>query len=210
MMRLRPFLIMLVSLSLIQFAFGITMPVVPLFLQQLADTDNIVSLAGRVFSLAGLLGALSSAVMGRWSDRIGVKLTLLLGLFSNVIFLIFEGLSSSVFMLGSLMVLAGIAGGATRPVANVIIARIVPEEDRGKAFGLLTSANAFSWALGPMVGGYLGAELGFRWVFFITAGLFLLVSLWVWFALTRIQLEEPEKQRLRELLKFRLRRKREE
>ena len=48
--------------------------------------------------------------------------------------------------------MAAISGGAIRPVANAIIARIVPEEDRGKAFGILTSANAFGWALGPEFG----------------------------------------------------------
>ena len=49
----------------------------------------------------------------------------------------------------------------------------------------------------------MGVELGFRSVFFISSGLFLLVSVWVWNAMKRIQLEEPEKKRLRDLLKMR-------
>lgn len=203
LLRSKPFFIMLVSLTLIQFSFGVIMPVVPLFLQQLADTDNIVSLAGLVFSLMGLVGAISSAVMGKWGDQLGAKRTLLGGLLSTAVFLFVQGLSTTVAMLASLKILAGISTGAIRPVANVIIARIVPEEDRGKAFGLLTSATAFGWAMGPSIGGYLGAELNFRSVFFITAGLFLLVSIWVWNAMKRIQLEEPDKKRLRDLLKMR-------
>ena len=208
LLKLRPFLIMMISLSLIQFAFGITMPVVPLFLQQLAETDDIVGLAGRVISLAGLVGALSSALMGRWSDKIGAQRTLVGGLLGTAVFLAAQGWSPTVMALGTLMVLGAIATGAVRPVANVIIARIVPEEDRGKAFGLLTSANAFSWALGPSVGGYLGVQLGFRPVFYITAGLFLLVSIWVWNAMKRIQLEEPERKDLRQWLKLSLHRRR--
>lgn len=191
LLRLRPFLLMLVSLTLIQFAFGVTMPVVPLFLQTLAQTDNIVALAGRVFSVAGLVGALSSAILGRWSDWVGARRTLLIGLLTNTLFVVLQGLSTSVAMLAVLMVLASISGGAIRPVANAIIARIVPDEDRGKAFGLLTSANAFGWALGPAVGGYVGAELGFRTAFFVTAALFLGVTAWVWRAIRQVPLEEP-------------------
>jgi len=203
LLRFKPFLIMLTSLTLIQFAFGVIMPVVPLFLQQLAQTDNIVSLAGLVFSLMGLVGAVSSAVMGKGSDRMGAKRTLLGGLLSTSVFLVAQGLSTTVAMLAALKILAGVSTGAIRPVANAIIARIVPEEDRGKAFGLMTSATAFGWAMGPTVGGYLGAELGFRSVFFITAGLFLLVSGWVWNAMKGIHLEEPEKKELREIFRVR-------
>ena len=207
LLKLKPFLIMLSSLTMMQFAFGVIMPVVPLFLQQLAQTDNIVSLAGLVFSLMGLVGAVSSALMGRWSDRLGAKRTLIGGLLSTSFFLMVQGLSTTVTMLAALMVLAGLSTGAIRPVANAIIARIVPEEDRGKAFGIMTSASAFGWAIGPTMGGYLGAELGFRSVFFITSGLFLLLSGWVWHVMKSLRLEEPEKKGLKEIFKIRLRRR---
>ena len=207
LLKLKPFLIMLSSLTMMQFAFGVIMPVVPLFLQQLAQTDNIVSLAGLVFSLMGLVGAVSSALMGRWSDRLGAKRTLIGGLLSTSFFLMVQGSSTTVTMLAALMVLAGLSTGAIRPVANAIIARIVPEEDRGKAFGIMTSAAAFGWAIGPTMGGYLGVELGFRSVFFITSGLFLLLSGWVWHVMKGLHLEEPEKKELKEIFKIRLRRR---
>ncbi len=200
LLRSRAFLLMVVSLTLIQFAFGVTQPVVPLFLQDLAHTDNIVGLAGKVFSVAGLVGALSSAVMGRWSDRLGARQTLLAGLLCNTLFIVFQGMAGSVWVFAGLMVLAAVAGGAIRPVANAMIARIIPDEDRGKAFGLLTSANAFGWALGPAVGGYLAALLGFRMVFYVTAVLFLAVTLWVWRALGQVPLDEPAVGRVRAAL----------
>ena len=203
LLRLKPYLIMVVSLTLIQLVFGVVMPVVPLFLQQLADTDNIVSLAGLIFSLVGLVGAVSSALMGRWSDLLGARRTLMTGLFVTSALIFMQGLSTTVIMLAALKILVGISTGAIRPVANAIIARIVPDEDRGKAFGLLTSATAFGWAVGPSVGGYLGTTLGFRAVFLITASVFLLVSIWAWWATKRIVFEEPLKKPLRELLDMR-------
>jgi DHA1 family multidrug resistance protein-like MFS transporter len=205
LLRLRGFAIMLVSMTLIQFAFGVVMPVVPLFLQQLAGTDDIVSLAGLIFSIMGLVGAVSSAVMGRWSGRLGAKQTLLGGLLATVVLLLAQGLSTSVAMLAILKVLGALASGAIRPVANALIADIVSEQDRGKAFGIMSSATAFGWALGPAIGGYIGSEWGFRSVFLVTAALFALVAAWVWNAMKGLQLEEPERKSLRELFRWRAR-----
>ncbi len=186
MLRNRALLSMVISLSLIQFAFGVTMPVLPLFLQRLAATESVLSVAGRIFAAAGLVGALSSAVMGRWSDRVGARRMLTAGLVANVGFLLLQGSSTSVAMLAATVILGGVSGGAIRPVANALIACVVPEQDRGKAFGLLTSVNAFGWSLGPMAGAYLGAELGFRQVFFVTAAMFAVVAAWVNVALRRV------------------------
>ena len=194
LLRIRAFLIMLACMTLVQFAFGVIMPVVPLFLQQLAGAEDILTLAGLVFALTGLVGAVSSVVFGRWSDYLGARQTLLGGLAATVVLLVFQGLSISVLMLGTLMVLTGLATGAIRPVTSSIITRIVVAEDRGKAFGIVTSATAFGWALGPTVGAYMGTAWGFRSVFFITAVFFSIVAAWAWRALADIDLEEPARR----------------
>ena len=193
-LRLKPFRIVLVCLMLTQFAFGVIMPVVPLFLQQLAGEEDILTLAGVIFSLMGLFGAVSSVVFGRWSEYFGARQTLLGGLASTAVLLVLQGLSISVLMLGVLMVLAGLATGAIRPVTSSIITRIVAEEDRGKAFGIVTSATAFGWALGPTVGAYIGATWGFRTVFFFTAAFFSIVAGWAWRAMADVELEEPARR----------------
>ena len=204
LLRMRAFLIMLVCMTLVQFAFGIIMPVVPLFLQQLAGGGDILSLAGFIFSLLGLVGAISSVAFGRWSDYFGARQTLLGGLVATAIVLVFQGLSVSVAMLGTLMVLAGLATGAIRPVTSSIITRLVAEEDRGKAFGIVTSATAFGWALGPTVGAYMGTTWGFRFVFFITASMFLFVAAWAWRAMAHVDLQEPARRAWRENVRQRL------
>ena len=204
LLRMRAFLIMLVCMTLVQFAFGIIMPVVPLFLQQLAGGGDILSLAGLIFSLLGLVGAISSVAFGRWSDYFGARQTLLGGLVATAIVLVFQGLSVSVAMLGTLMVLAGLATGAIRPVTSSIITRLVAEEDRGKAFGIVTSATAFGWALGPTVGAYMGSIWGFRFVFFITASMFSFVAVWAWRAMAHVDLQEPARRAWRENVRQRL------
>ncbi len=206
LLRLKPYLIMVVSLTMIQFTFAMVMPVLPLFLQKLAATDNIVSLAGRVFSLMGLVGAISSAVMGRFSDRLGAKRMLIAGLLTTALLMVVQGLSTTVLMLATFRILNGVSIGVIQPVANALIARVVPDEDRGKAFGLLTSATAFGFALGPMAGAHIGVTLGFPAVFAISGIAFLCLAGWVWLALLNVDLDEPDRQGLRRMLAVWLRR----
>ena len=193
LLALRPFRIMLINLTLIQFSFGFTMPVLPLYLQDLAQVENIVTLAGILFSIRGLFGAVASAGLGQLSDRWGSKRTLLAGLLGTALCTLGQGGAVGVVSLGVFLVLAGVASGAIRPVANNLITRIVPEEDRGIAFGVVTSATAAGFAMGPATGGYLAALLGFRPVFAITAGLYLIVAVWVWWAMRGKDFEAAEK-----------------
>jgi DHA1 family multidrug resistance protein-like MFS transporter len=195
LLAIRPFFIMLVSLTLIQFIFGFIMPVVPLFLQELAHTDDVLSLAGLIFSIGGLVGAVSSAFSSRWSEHWGAKTTLVWGLLAAALFYLAQGLSVSVPMLAALMVLSGLATGAIRPVANALIARVVEESDRGKAYGVMSSANSLGWSLGPVIGGYVGAQWGFRAAFFATALLFAGVAGWIWKVMQQTPATTPPPRR---------------
>lgn len=210
LLRSAPFRLVLVAGTLIQFVFGFIMPVIPLFLQSLADTDDIEGLAGPIFGAWMLVGGISSVVMGRYSDRLGIRRTLQGGLIAAAFFYLAEGFAPNVTVLATLLILGGLATGAIRPVTNTLIARIVPEQDRGKAFGVVSSASALGWALGPMAGGYLAAELGFRAVFFITAILLLTVAGWVWLSLGSLDehLVDDSERRARTLLRRAFSRKR--
>ena len=182
-LRLKPFRIVLVCLMLTQFAFGVIMPVTPLFLQELAQTDDIASIAGFIFSASMLAGGVLSVVLGSLSDRFGANRMLTGGLLATAVLYALQGFSTTVLMLGTLQVIAGITKGAIRPVANVLLTQSVSATDRGKAFGVMASATALGWAVGPAFGGYLSVHWGFRSVFGVTALLFGLVGVWVWRAM---------------------------
>jgi DHA1 family multidrug resistance protein-like MFS transporter len=205
LLGIRTFLVLLMILSLIQFVFGLLTPVTPLFLQQLAGTDDIVAMAGLIFSVSGLAGAVSSALMGKWSGWLGVKTALVGGLVATSVLYVAQGCSTSVGMLAVLMVLASLAAGAIRPVANALIAQVVPEDDHGKAFGVMSSANALGWSMGPIAGSSIGAAWGFRMVYFLTALLSLVVAMWVWRAMRSVDLGTQREVDLRLRLRARLR-----
>ena len=155
-----------------------------------------------------MTGALSSAVLGGWTERIGVKRMLFVGLVATALFLACQGSAESVTVFAALQVMGGLATGAVRPVANTITTFVVVEEDRGKAFGIMTSASALGWALGPSMGGYIGSTTGFRSVFYATALLFVGVAFWTRWAMRGLVLQgESARQRrggksIRERVRF--------
>lgn len=190
LLGLRPFVITLVIVVLIQFAYGVVMPVVPLFLQYLSGRADILSEAGFVFSLMSLTGAVSSAAIGNWTLKIGLRRLLFFGLLSTAILLILQGSATSVFIFSVLYIVSGFTTGAVRPVANTIITYVVAEVDRGKAFGILTSAGAFGWALGPSFGAFVGTQFGFQTAFYLTAILFFCVAIWAFYAMKNLNIVE--------------------
>ena len=182
----RPYRILLLCLVLMQFSFGLVIPVVPLFLQQLSDRADILSTAGSIFALAGLAGALASGLAGMVSGRFGARRILVVGMLGTALFFFAQGMATTVGALGALIVVGSLVTGGLRPVLIGLAAQVVPEEARGKAFGLMTSASALGWALGPGIGGNVGAAWGFPPVFFGTAMLFILVAVWTGWALKGI------------------------
>ncbi|NKB68621.1 MAG: MFS transporter [Candidatus Latescibacteria bacterium] len=186
LLRGRAYRILLLCLVLMQFSFGVVIPIVPLFLQQLSGSADILSQAGSIFALAGLAGALASVFTGKVSERYGARRTLVVGLLITALFFAGQGMATSVVMLGALIVVGSLVTGGLRPVLFGLVAQVVPEDARGKAFGLMTSASALGWALGPGLGGNIGAVWGFPPVFFGTAVLFIFVALWSGWALQGI------------------------
>jgi MFS transporter, DHA1 family, multidrug resistance protein len=59
---------------------------------------------------------------------------------------------------------------------------------RGKAFGLITSAQQFGGVVGPLVGSGLGSFLPIRYVLFLVGLVYLLASCYTWFMKDRLRL----------------------
>jgi MFS family permease len=60
--------------------------------------------------------------------------------------------------------LAGAFGSSPLTIAGGILADIWPNEQRGLAMIFFSSAPLFGPALGPVIGGFLGEDAGWRWV----------------------------------------------
>jgi MFS family permease len=132
-----------------------------------------------------LIGLLVPA--GRLSDRVGRKLSYLLG------FVVFAAASAACCLAGSLPVLIGMrvlqAAGAALLQANsvALVSASVPAEHRRAALGIQAAAQAVGLAAGPIAGGLIVGYAGWRWIFCINVpvGVVAVVAGWLLLPRTR-------------------------
>ncbi|MEO8203819.1 MAG: DHA2 family efflux MFS transporter permease subunit [Betaproteobacteria bacterium] len=86
------------------------------------------------------------------------------------------GLSGNYPVMIAMRVLEGIAAGILTPIPNVVIMREFPREEQGRAIGIFGFGVVLAPALGPVVGGVLVEQFGWRSIFFVVVP-FCLVAL---------------------------------
>ncbi len=140
--------------------FGITLPVLPFYVERLAQaegaTRRAVVMHVALLTAAYPLGQLVFAPMwGRWSDRMGRRPLLLMGIAGYVIAQILFGLANSLWLLYAARILGGILSSATLPVSAAYVADATTEGERGRGMAWLGTATSLGFVVGPALGGLL-------------------------------------------------------
>lgn len=171
---------MLVVQFLIQFSIQIIAPVMPLYIQEMApDSTYVASLCGMVIAVAGVTSAIASAGIGYLAKRFRNASIVVAAAGLGAVFFAFQAVASSVTSLAVLRGISGLCLGAMLPTSNAIITLLIPAEKRGVAFGVTSGAAQLGNVLGPISGGAIALSLGLPAVFWCTAFLFAMVSVWV-------------------------------
>jgi len=167
-----------------QFAIQIIAPILPLYIQDMAvDTTRVASYTGAIIAVTGLTSALASVAIGRISRRFSHRMILSVGGLMAGIFFASQALVDSIMMLGVMRGASGFCMGAMLPVSNALVAMLIPPGKRGVAYGVTNGAALLGNVLGPLSGGTVALLLGIPYVFWCTAILFFIVSVWSLFAL---------------------------
>jgi DHA1 family multidrug resistance protein-like MFS transporter len=180
--RDRQLLIMMVVLFSAQFGVNVVQPMLPLFVQYIDPTQSAAFVTGLIFTVAGVVAAVSSIIWGRLGDRIGFRRLLIAMALGAGLIYIPQALVVSVLQLIVLRGILGIFDGGLLPSANALIASSGPAErpgegaSHGTTYGLVYLANGLGFALGPLAGGMIAATLGLRNVFFVTAAILLFIG----------------------------------
>lgn len=117
-------------------------------------------------------------IMGRLADIYGRRRVLYLGALAFGISSLAAGLTSDISWLIAFRFLQGISCAVLYTVTGAIAADAFPEDQRGRAIGLLFGANGLGLALGPVLGGIIVASVGWRWIFLVNVPL-ILISLMI-------------------------------
>jgi len=112
-----------------------------------------------------------------------------------------SGLAATFGLLFATRILVGIGEGGYGPAAPTIISDFFPIQTRGRVMAVFYTAIPVGSALGYVIGGLVGAHLGWRWAFFlVTPPGILLGLLCFWQRDPRVTLRElPQKSPRRSL-----------
>ncbi len=158
-MRTGSLLVIFLTVFVDLLGFGIVLPVLPVYAEHFAQSEGYS--AGQIGLIVGLLMSSFSAmqflfapVWGRFSDRIGRRPVLLIGLCGSTFFYAMFGVATmwrSLVGLFAARIGAGIACG-TISTAQAYIADSTTKETRAKGMALIGASFALGFTLGPMLG----------------------------------------------------------
>lgn len=146
-----PLVIIFLTVFIDLLGFGIIIPLLPFYAESFGANAFTVGMLGAVYSLMQFLFA---PIWGRWSDRIGRRPIILLGLFGSCVSYLALALASSLSLLFAARILGGIAG-ANIPTAQAYIADITTPENRARGMGMVGAAFGLGFVFGPALGGVL-------------------------------------------------------
>jgi MFS transporter, DHA1 family, tetracycline resistance protein len=147
--------VVLVIIGLDASGIGLTLPILPRLLTEVAHTSELGWRYGAFLSLYAFMQFLFSPLLGMWSDRIGRRPVLLSSLAGATIDYLFMALAPSLSLLFVGRAIAGLTG-ASQAVASAYIADVTPETQRARRFGQLSAFQGLGFIAGPVVGGLLG------------------------------------------------------
>jgi DHA1 family multidrug resistance protein-like MFS transporter len=155
------FVVLLLTLCLINFAGTAPMPIFPYFVQSisaLGDKDA-AALTGVIISIVGVVETLSAWIFGRFGDRWGHRRVLMAAVVWSGIMAGLQAYAQNIPQLVTFRVLFAFGMAGIFPTASALIRKVVPEHSLGKAFGLVASLSSVGWAFGPLSGAYLSAYM---------------------------------------------------
>lgn len=88
-----------------------------------------------------------------------------------------SGLAATFAILFATRIFVGIGEGGYGPAAPTILSDLFPIETRGRVMAIFYTAIPVGSALGYVIGGLIGAHLGWRWAFYLVAPPGLLLGL---------------------------------
>lgn len=172
---------MLLTGTLVSMVIFILQPILTTYIAALAgDTDNIVFVAGLVFSLGGIAGAITAPLWGKFGQRHGFFRAMVLAMVCAGVGLFVQGVPEALVPFAIMQFTCGMFLSGVHPSINAVLAENSTAEIKGRIFGYLFSAQQVGSMAGPLLGGVVATYLGMHAVFYVAGTIMVLLSIAVW------------------------------
>ncbi len=151
---------------------ALVLPFLPFYIRELGveELHDVERWSGLVFAAPFLVGIFTGPLWGWLGDRYGRRMMLIRAVFGFAIPSFFMGFVQTVEQLFILrLIQGGISGFIAATLA--IVSTTTPRQHMGYAIGFLQTSLTTGAVIGPLFGGFLADQIGYRNIFFITGGL---------------------------------------
>lgn len=162
---------------------GVVTPVLPIYARTYDISTTLVGLLLSVFGIGRILMGIPS---GQVADRWGPRSLLVLGPAIMALGSLGVAVSGNYVLLLIFRFVQGVGSGIQMTGGYLAIADLSPKDEVGKMTGLYQSSLVLGISAGPVVGGLLAEEFGFRSPFIAQGVLAALAAIWAWRRFPRI------------------------
>ncbi len=148
---------------LVMAGFGIIIPVLPFYAEELGATPTQLGLLMAVYSLMQFI---FSPMWGKISDKVGRKPIILVGILGLSLSFFMMAIATQLWMLFVARIFGGILSAANMPTVTAYVADITSEEDRSKGMGMIGAATGIGFIFGPAIGGVF-SKIGLNAPFYL-------------------------------------------
>ncbi len=158
----RNMLLILVIFTLNFTRYGMVFPLVPLLAHDLGASPAVI---GVIVGAFGLLSFFLAIPVGGFTDRIGAKRALALGVLCNIVSALLLVRAGHVLTLMASQVVGGLGFQLHIVSSQAFVASLDSPLRRESQFGYLTFSAALGQSLGPVLGGVIASRFGYHEAF---------------------------------------------
>jgi DHA1 family multidrug resistance protein-like MFS transporter len=142
-------MILFISIFLVGIGFSIIMPILPYYAESMGASAFQLGLLMTVYALCNFIFA---PFWGAYSDKVGRKPILLMGMIGFALTFFLFALADSLWMLFVARIAGGIFSCATIPTAMAYVGDTTSEEKRGASMGMVGASMGMGMIFGPAIG----------------------------------------------------------
>lgn len=158
----------------------IELPIITPFALSLGATEYLAGMVVAAYSLFNLFG---NVFGGYFSDKMGRKNILLIGMLINIVVLFSYSAVDSVSGLLMLRVVHGFSSGMLTPVAFSLVADLSKKEMIGRSMALTGVSIGSAAVFGPAAGGIISSQFTYQSVYFVLGCIYVIGILITFFAI---------------------------
>lgn len=175
-----------ILISLTSFGLSFIRPIFVFYIESFPlDKAYLATITGSIYGIVGIFTVFSATWWGKRTEVKGFRKNLIFAALITGLMYISHFFVYNYMFLIPIRALLGFGYGALSPLLFTLISNEASLERKGGLLGVATSFQILGNMMGPIFSGLIAASLGFRFPFFLTGSVFLLMAVITYFQIKK-------------------------